>query len=123
MGARENIVVTSCCRVLDLYSIPWMRCNSRTVMMPGVGGRPRPVFFGKPGWPDIVAVLPDGRFLGVETKAPPLPGLYKKRAAGKLSPIQKAVHQQLLASNAVVLTVTSSGEMEDDLKGLGYLTR
>lgn len=121
MGSRENIVTTSCIKVLDLRRIPNMRNNTRVVDMPGVGGRRRPVFFGKPGWPDIIAVLPDGRFCGIETKAPPLPGLYKKRKAGKLSDLQIAVHAQLSATGALMMCVTSSEEMDDHLRKEGYL--
>lgn len=120
MGSRENLVVTACTKVLDIHGIPWLRNNSRTVQMPGRGGKMRPVFFGKPGWPDIIAILPDGRFLGIEAKAPAATGLFKKRAAGKLSDLQKAVHRQLLHSNALILTVTSSAEMEQDLQCEGY---
>lgn len=121
MGARENAVTTACCRVLDLRGIPWMRNNTRVVDMPGARGRRRPVFFGKPGWPDIIAVLPDGRFCGIETKAPPLPGLYKKRKAGKLSDLQTAVHAQLSASGALMMCVTSSEQMDEHLRSEGYI--
>lgn len=120
MASRENPVVTSCSRLLELRGMPWMRNNSRTVQMPGRGGRPRPVFFGKPGWPDLIAVAPDGRFIGIECKAPELRLLGRRKlAAGKLSDLQKAVHRQLLASNAIMLTVHSAVELDDDLRSLG----
>ena len=74
----------------------------------------------EPGWPDLIGILPDGRFLGVECKAPEIRGLFRKKPAGKRSPDQIAVHQRLTRQGALMLTVTSSTEMMDDLKSEGY---
>jgi hypothetical protein len=30
----------------------------------------RRIHLGEPGWPDIIGYLPDGRFIGIEAKAP-----------------------------------------------------
>jgi len=77
---------------------------------------------GKPGWPDILFVLPDGRFGGCECKAPEVRGLFRKKPAGKRSPEQIAAHNTLIRQGALILTVTSSSEMERDLNASGYFT-
>lgn len=46
------------------------RRNSRVLMLPGKGGRPRPVRFGVKGGSDIIAVSPHGRFIAIEVKRP-----------------------------------------------------
>jgi hypothetical protein len=47
------------------------RMNSRVVMMPGRGGRQRPVRFGEKGMADIIGVLkPSGRYVAIEVKRP-----------------------------------------------------
>ena len=50
-----------------------------------------------PGWPDIIAVLPGGRFLGLELKA----------ERGRLSNAQEAVQRALDARGAVFRVVRS----------------
>lgn len=74
------------------------------------------------GWPDILAVLPGGRTLGVEAKRPEVLGLFRKKRAGTRSPEQIKVHQMLVRQGALILTVTSSAEMERDLQSEGYFT-
>jgi len=64
----ENQVVSACLAWLKLQGAFVWRNNSRTVMVPGKGGTPRPMFFGLPGSPDILGMLPGGRFVGVECK-------------------------------------------------------
>lgn len=120
MGNRENKVVAACIKVLELRGIPWLRNNSGMAMVRGKGGKMRPMDFGKSGWPDLIGILPDGRFLGVEAKAPAIPGLWRKKPAGKLSDTQRAVHQQLLRNKALIITCTSSAEMVKDLESEGY---
>ncbi len=51
-------------------------------------------FFGDglpAGWPDITGLLPDGRFIGVECKAP----------GGRQSPAQKAMEQEVRARHGI----------------------
>lgn len=120
MGKRENLVTNACTKVLDILGVPWVRLNSGQAWAKKTGGGMRPIAQGKPGFPDIIGVLPDGRFLGVEAKAPEIKGLWRKKPAGKLSELQKAVHKQLIASGALILTVTSSEEMISDLVASGY---
>lgn len=70
MSSAENQVTAACMAYLNLIGAFVWRNNSRTLMVAGKGGRPRPMFFGLPGSPDIVGILPGGRFVGVECKRP-----------------------------------------------------
>lgn len=121
MGTRENNVVAACMKVLDLYGIPYMRNNTGAHVVPAQGRQARRfIAFGCKGWPDLIGCLSNGRMLGVECKAPALPGLYRKRAGGKLSDDQKKVHRELIRAGALILTVTSSTEMLRDLQSEGF---
>jgi len=74
------------------------RNNTRTVWLDG-----RPVYFGYPGSADIIGLLPDGRFLAVETKRP---------VGGKQSPKQIRFQEKIEASGGVYLLVRSVEELE-----------
>lgn len=66
---NEDKVQAAVLNLLSLYGAFVWRNNTRVVMMPGRGGRPRPVRFGGlAGSPDVMAILPGNKFLGVETK-------------------------------------------------------
>ncbi len=116
MGKRENAVTNACTAVLDLHGIPWVRLNAGLAWVRGKKGRMRPIKLSKTGWPDLLAVLPGGRTLGIECKAPEMLGLWRKKPKGERSPEQIAVHQMLIRQGAIVLTVTSSTEMLRDLQ-------
>ena len=57
------------------------------------------------GWPDITGLLPDGRFIGVEVKAP----------AGRQSPVQKQMEQEIRKRNGIYVLARS---VEDVQKGI-----
>lgn len=69
MSKTENSVVADCFRYAQLRGAFVWRNNSRTVMVPGKGGKMRPMFFGLPGSPDIIGVW-NGRAVGIECKRP-----------------------------------------------------
>lgn len=115
MGARENAVVKACSEVLDILGIPHFRNNIGAIKK-----GPYFVRYGAVGYPDLIGVLPDGRFLGVEAKAPEVRGLWRKKPAGKRSPEQIAIHQKLARQGAMIITCTSSAEMMRDLESEGY---
>ena len=46
------------------------RRNSRVLLLPGKGGRLRPVRFGVKGGSDIIAIGLQGRFMAIEVKRP-----------------------------------------------------
>lgn len=70
MGQVENQVTAACFKYLQLQGAFVWRNQSRTFQVPGKGGRMRPMFVGTPGSPDIMGILPGGRFIGVECKRP-----------------------------------------------------
>lgn len=65
-------------------------------------------FFGDAvpaGWPDITGVLPDGRFIGVECKAP----------GGRQSPAQKLVEQAIRQRKGIHILARCA---EDVMEGI-----
>ena len=69
MGTVENKVQAACQTMLSLRGEFVWRNQSRTIMVPGKGGKMRPMFFGLPGSPDLIGVW-RGRAIGVECKKP-----------------------------------------------------
>lgn len=121
MGAAENAVVAACMDQLTLLGVPHIRNNTGAQVIPaGPTTQRRFVKFGTAGWPDIIGVLPDGRFLGVECKAPDK--LWGKKRKAALSDKQREVRYKLLKHNALWITAKSSQEMLADLKSEGYFT-
>ena len=49
------------------------------------------------GWPDITGLLPDGRFIGVECKAP----------TGRQSPAQKQMEESIRSRNGIYILARS----------------
>lgn len=56
---------------------------------------------GSTGWTDISAVLPDGKFFGIEVKS----------AKGKVSKEQEAMHEWLMNNNAIIIVARSANEV------------
>lgn len=73
----------------------WLRANGCLVAVTDAGAAYRAgAFFGDAiprGWPDITGLLPDGRFIGVEVKAP----------GGRQSLAQKAMEQEIRERNGI----------------------
>ncbi len=65
------------------------------------GARGR-VKYGKLGSPDIIGIMPNGRFIGVELKKPKGRGL---------SDNQERFHKDALRNNAVIIVVRSAEEL------------
>ena len=61
------------------------------------------------GSPDIIGLMPDGRFLGIEVKMP--------REAP--TPVQRKFLQRLKDNGALVFVARSIGDVEKELKGYG----
>ena len=62
-------------------------------------------FFGDAipaGWPDITGLLPDGRFIGVECKAP----------GGRQSPAQTLMEQEIRRRNGVYVLAFGTEDVE-----------
>lgn len=73
-------------------------------------GKKRFVRFGKPGAPDIMGILPSGRFIGVECKS----------AKGKQSPAQHAWQFNCEAQGGLYILVRNLDDLADALKNHGY---
>ena len=68
------------------------------------------VHFGRKGSSDIIGVLPDGRFLAVEVKAP----------HGRLSPEQSAFLEKVRGMKGMAVVVRSFRELDAALRREGY---
>jgi hypothetical protein len=66
--------------------------------------------FGRKGSSDILGVLPDGRFMAVECKAP----------NGRLSPEQKQFLADIQKLGALALCVRGWWELDEMLREAGY---
>lgn len=101
----EANVVHGCLAYLKLRGIYAWRQNTGAAKTKSG----RFVKFGMPGTPDIVGMLPGGRFLGIECKRP---------NGGRQSPAQKLFQANTDANNGVYLLVTSVGELSDAMEDL-----
>ena len=70
------------------------------------------IHFGKKGSSDIIGVLPDGRFLTVECKAP----------RGRLAPEQSAFLEKIRGLGGVTVIARDWQELDRSLRESGYVT-
>lgn len=101
---KESAVLNHCIRYL------WMRgCfvwrNNTGQWKDGKGNR---ISYGAKGSPDILGVLPNGRFIGVECK----------RQGRKAEPHQLAFGEKITANNGIYIVAHSMDELADALKGV-----
>jgi hypothetical protein len=109
----EAVVQAQCLKLLQARSVFVFRNNTGCATLPGKGGKPRPVRFGIPGGPDILGVLPGGRFLGVECKRPLGP---RGGAAGsEQTPEQADFQRRVEEAGGLYWLVRSSEELERKL--------
>lgn len=109
----EGYVQSAILELLALERIWHVRLNSRTVMLPGRGGRMRPVFFGAPGMADILCTpwvaLPNqprepGRVLATVTG---ILWIECKSETGRQSDDQKAFEQSVTEAGHFYLLARS----------------
>ncbi len=113
MGTAENAVQSACFKYLQLRGAFVWRSQSRTFQVPGKGGRMRPMFVGTPGSPDIMGILPGGRFIGVECKRPLGP---KGGHGGSVqSPEQKMWQDECERVGGLYILARSFGDVEEAL--------
>ena len=109
-----NAVVRAVEDVLALRKIWYRRLNSRTVLLPGAGGRERPVYFGSLGMADILAT-PWVPFAGVAR--PVLLWIECKSGTGRQSDAQRAFEAQVVAAGHFYLVAhDSADEVENWLR-------
>lgn len=107
----EAAVLRACLRYLSVAGIEAWRNNSGLAMLPGRGGKPQPVRFGKKGAPDICGYMPDGRALYVECKA----------SDGKLRPEQAEFLSRAQKAGCVCIVARSLDDLEAGLLGARHV--
>jgi hypothetical protein len=82
-------------RAVQKAVVVWLRARGCLVAITDAGAAYRAgAFFGDAlpaGWPDITGLLPDGRFIGIECKAP----------GGRQSSAQKLMEQEVRRRNGI----------------------
>jgi hypothetical protein len=92
----ENDLKKAILRYLHFHKIPAWRINSGAIKI-----QDRYIRFSVPGISDIVGVLPDGRFLAVETKS----------AGNTLTPAQKDFLETITRNNGVAIVAYSINDI------------
>ena len=115
MGQAENQVVAACFKYLQLRGCFVWRNQSRTFQVPGKGGKIRPMFVGTPGSPDIIGIMPGGRFIGVECKKPL--GPRGGENGSSQSPEQKAWQDECERVGGLYILARSIDDVEAGMKG------
>jgi hypothetical protein len=100
--------LNGCLRYLEARGIYHWR-NSTGAVRIGPG---RFMHFGKKGSSDILGILPGGRLLCVECKAP---------EGGRLSPEQKQFLAEVREAGALALVVRGWTELDQALRAAGYV--
>jgi hypothetical protein len=106
MKPPENIVLSGCLKYLQARKIYcWRNSTGAVQIRPG-----KFMSFGKKGSSDILGILPGGRLLCVETKAP----------KGRLSPEQKEFLENARELGAFTAVVRGWQELDKALREAGY---
>ncbi len=94
-------------RVVQKAILLWLRAKGCLVAITDAGAAYRAGSFGADtvpaGWPDITGLLPDGRFIGVECKAP----------GGRQSPAQKDIEQAIRRRNGIYVLARRIEDVEE----------
>lgn len=100
----ERDTVRACLQYLALKNIVTWRSNNTGIYNAQRGCH---IFHGTKGVPDIIGVLPGGRFLGVECKS----------AKGRQSPAQKEMQQRIESAGGLYVLARGIDDLEAALKG------
>ncbi|HUT56499.1 MAG TPA: VRR-NUC domain-containing protein [Phycisphaerae bacterium] len=96
-------------RAVQKAVLLWLRARGALVAVTDAGAAYRAgAFFGDAipaGWPDVTGLLPDGRFIGVECKAP----------NGRQSPAQKAMEQEIRRRNGVYILARGVEDVQSEI--------
>lgn len=101
----ESAIVYACLEHLALRGIFSWRNNTGAVEVEG-----RYIRYGLPGSPDILGILPDGKFLGVECKTP----------EGRQRRLQKRFQGATEENRGIYILARSSADLASALEDLGY---
>lgn len=110
-GTETKDVTGPCLDWLRLMGFFAWRQNTGSVKFKGTTGKDRFVKFGFRGISDILGVLPDGKFLAVETK----------RRDGVLSEDQTAFLGQVQAKGGVAIVAYCLDDLCEALRARGYV--
>ena len=103
----EGRVLNGCLKYLEIRGIyHWRNSTGAVQVRPGQFMR-----FGKVGSSDILGILPGGRFLAVEAKAPD----------GRLSPEQKEFLEKIRCLGGLAIVARSFRELDAALRREGYV--
>ena len=94
----ESLIVAQCLEWLALHRVFAWRNNTGSYKTP----EGRYIRYGHVGSSDILGILPDGRFLGVECKT----------ATGKQSKAQKVFQGMIERNNGVYVVARSAADLE-----------
>jgi hypothetical protein len=104
ISAAHTSLVNACLWYLKAHRVPAHKMNSGAIK----GKHGRFVRFGFPGCPDIVGILPGGKFLGVEVKT----------GTGRLNADQIVFKGVVEDSGGVFVLVRALGDLERALQPL-----
>jgi hypothetical protein len=107
MNTPEGAVVKACLEYLELRGVYAYRQNTGAAEYQDKAGKKRFVRYGKPGVSDIIGVLPGGRFLAVECKAP----------GGRLSENQIEFLNDIERMGGLAVVAKSVDDLERSLRG------
>ena len=103
----EGRIKAACLKYLDRRGFfAWNNPTGAVQVRPGQWLR-----FGKVGSADIIGVLPGGRFLAIEVKAP----------GGQLIPEQKAFLERVRGLGGIAILARSFRDIDTALRGEGYV--
>ena len=96
-------------RAVQKAILLWLRAQGAVVAVTDAGAAYRAgAFFGDAipaGWPDITGLLPSGRFVGIECKAP----------GGRQSAVQKAMERKIRRRNGIYILARSVEDVENGI--------
>lgn len=96
-------------RAVQKAVVAWLKARSALVAVTDAGAAYRAgAFFGDAlpaGWPDITALLPDGRFCGVECKS----------AKGRQSKVQKRMQDQIERRGGLYILARRVADVQKEL--------
>ena len=97
-------------RAVQKAVLLWLRANGCLAAVTDAGAAYRAgAFFGDAvpaGWPDITGLLPDGRFIGVECKAP----------GGRQSPVQRLIEQEIRKRSGIYVLAHSVEDVQREIE-------
>jgi hypothetical protein len=93
-------------RAIQRAILLWLRANGCLVAVTDAGAAYRAgAFFGDAipaGWPDITGLLPNGRFIGVEVKAP----------KGRQSDVQQHIEREVRKRDGIYVLARSVDDVQ-----------